>query len=640
MRTWVDGCGSGNVNARTLLQYVWLMRKTMLHIIALALAVVLAAPTVVAAPVAPDGAVRVAESWRGGAARHLGRGAGVPSGRVRTFSENGTNLFHLVALKGGGFVAVPADDDFPGVMAFSPSGELPAEDDGGPLWAMLAADGGAAVGGSGGANPSRRRSRDRARPSRPRLKAVEATVAPAKTAVRAYATSGVSSIGDVRVAPLVKSKWNQGSVGDKTVYNFFTPSNYVCGCVATAMAQLMRFHRFPAASVTPQTFTCYVGSINSPVSLTMKGGVYDWDSMPLKPTSSITDAQREMIGRLCYDAGVSARMTYSSSGSGTVLPFVLEPLKSVFGYASADSYMVSGTLNANEIKAAILANLDAGYPVLLGIDDNGSNGHAIVADGYGYEGETLWCHLNMGWSGSSDLWYALPDMKTSNYSFNAVNSVVYNVFPTGSGEIVSGRVTDEDGNPLEGATVSAVVTYTERTWVGRQWKTVTVTNEVLAATTSATGIYSVLVPTNRTYSVSVSATYGDGASSAVATTNSPNSSPFDLDWETRSYYYSPSGLSVGNSWGNDLTVTAAEGEAAAVTSFSAASLDSTDGFSLSFSGTGGAKYEVQYATNLVDGSWSPATNILLAPAGSTTIFLPVGDDPAGFWRIVPAHTGL
>lgn len=132
------------------------------------------------------------------------------------------------------------------------------------------------------------------------------------------------------------------------------------------------------------------------------------------------------------------------------------------------------------------------------------------------------------------------------------------------------------------------------------------------------------------------ATYGEGVSASATATTTACRSPFNLNWETGGYSYSNLGLSIGNSWGNDLTIAAANGAAADVTSFAAASLDGADGFSLSFSGTGGAKYEVQYATNLVNGSWSPTTNILLAPAGSTTIFLPIGDDPAGFWRVVPA----
>ena len=352
----------------------------------------------------------------------MGRHAGAPTGRLRTFSEGGTNLFHLVELSGGGFVAIAADDIRASVMAFSPTGTLPENDDGGPFWALLAGDSAAAAGLP--TPPKRRRGRG---VTRRRLTAMEhVAAAPSRTggggAKRVLASnSGVSTIADVRVEPLVETQWNQRGVGGKYVYNYFTPNHWYCGCVATAMAQLMRYHRFPSTSVPAQTFNCYTNY--GAISLSMIGGVYDWDSMPAVPTASATDAEREAIGHICYDAGVSVRMQYASGGSGAFGCFAHDPLVNVFGYASAESHFPADASapSSSELQNAILANLDAGCPVLLAITAPGSSGqdagHMIVADGYGYEGETLWCHLNMGWSGSCDLWYAIPDMNTGTYAF-------------------------------------------------------------------------------------------------------------------------------------------------------------------------------------------------------------------------------
>ena len=52
----------------------------------------------------------------------------------------------------------------------------------------------------------------------------------------------ISSIGDIRVPALMSSTWGQSTVGSLNTWNYYTPNNWVCGCVATAMAQLMRFH--------------------------------------------------------------------------------------------------------------------------------------------------------------------------------------------------------------------------------------------------------------------------------------------------------------------------------------------------------------------------------------------------------------
>ena len=509
----------------------------------------LAAAVSMAAPVDSDGALRTAAAWRGRSARPLDRRAGAPTGRTRTFSEGGTDLFHLVELSGGGFVAVAADDSRASVMAFSPSGELPEEDDGGPLWTLLAGDSATAA---GSATPRRRRGRG---VPRARLEATERVAPPPASAgtgtVRRQTASGVASVSDVRVAPLVETKWNQLRVGSKYVYNYYTPNHWYCGCVATAMAQLMRYHRFPTASVAAQTFTCYTNA--GSIALSMVGGTYDWASMPAVPTSSISDAQREAIGRLCYDAGVSVRMQYTNGGSGAFGCFAHDPLATVFGYANAESYFPADATapTASELQNSILANLDAACPVMLAITAPGSSGqdagHMILADGYGYEGGTLWCHLNMGWSGSSDLWYAVPDMDTGTYAFSTVDAVVYNVFPTKTGQLVTGRVTDTDGKPLGGATVTS--SYTSG------WPANTV--YTVQSETNASGLYAVLIPAPRRGSrpVTVSAAYrGTSSTGSAQTSISASSSPYNINWEEGRYSYASGGLVIGNSWGNNLVI--------------------------------------------------------------------------------------
>ena len=499
---------------------------------------------IAAAPVPAEKALERAEAWF---ARMGAHGRRFASGRARTCSEDGTNLFHLVALEGGGFVTVAADDARPPIMGFSASDELPTPGDGNPLWDLLGED--AAVGGSDKSVASPRRRRRGTR----RYVVRDVTIARARQAAgqvaKATASARITSesgLDDVRVSPLVQSKWDQKYVSGKATYNYYTPYNWYCGCVATALAQLMRFHCYPTASVTAQTFTCYTNEVA--VSLTMKGGVYDWNSMPLVPNASITDAQREAIGRICYDAGVAMRMQYASDGSGA-LPFEYDSLRNVFSFANAHSYLAASettSLADSEIRAGILANLDAGYPVLLGINTaSGNAGHAILADGYGYADGTLYCHLNMGWSGSYNYWYALPSITASGYSFTAVSSVNYNVFPDHTGELVTGRVTDTSGKPLAGAAVNASMSYRQG------FRTYTVTTNVL---TSAKGIYFLFAPANRSCTVTLAATYRGESSTNVTTHTSASTSPSSVDYTTGNCQIPRTGLAIGNSWGNDFVI--------------------------------------------------------------------------------------
>ena len=214
---------------------------------------------------------------------------------------------------------------------------------------------------------------------------------------------GLPAISDVRVAPLLQTKWNQRteSGGDHLCYNIYTPSNYPCGCVATAFAQIMRFWGFPTTGVGTATFNILVD--NTAVTRSLRGGddaggAYLWSSMDVGP--SVPElSHREAIGRLTHDAGISVNMSYKSGGSGTDTLKIADAFKDTFGYSSAvKGYNSLNNLDAAERNHMANSNLDAGYPVAFGITGI-AGGHAIVGDGYGYNTSTMYTHLNMGWGG-------------------------------------------------------------------------------------------------------------------------------------------------------------------------------------------------------------------------------------------------
>jgi hypothetical protein len=87
-------------------------------------------------------------------------------------------------------------------------------------------------------------------------------------------------------------------------------------------------------------------------------------------------------------------------------------------------------------------------------NENSNTGHAVLCDGYGYNYSTLYHHLNMGWNGIDDAWYNLPVIDADT-GFNAITSCLYNIYTSGSGEIISGRVFDSEDNPVPNAVVFA-----------------------------------------------------------------------------------------------------------------------------------------------------------------------------------------
>ncbi|MFC1739688.1 C10 family peptidase [Planctomycetota bacterium] len=400
-----------------------------------------------AKPVSDTEAVNMVRGWLKADAQPLGTRLGRDIESVQTFSdENGQGLYYVIYLQPAGFVIVPADDMVEPIIAFAQKGAY----DPSPqksLGALVESDVPARI--------------DAVRQLRQQIEGkAQATLGPDRirnlqsiglkaqdkwTQLTDYAdkmgTLGISSVSDPRVGPLTQSTWGQGNVegysNTDACYNYYTPpgpdgssDNWPCGCVATSMAQTMRYHEYAA-------------------------GGYVWAHMPLQPEIGvITLTERQTIGDFCFDIAESVNTSYGSGGSSAYLSDASEELRYTFGYSnSIHIYNASGIMSY--LDDMVNPNLDASHPVILGIDGP-YGGHAVVCDGYGYNASTLYHHLNMGWDGREDAWYDLPNIDSSPYNFTAVEDCTYNIFTTGSGEIISGRVTDDtSGDPISDVTVTA-----------------------------------------------------------------------------------------------------------------------------------------------------------------------------------------
>ena len=507
-----------------------------------------------AVPVSVDEAARAARAWvfRGGT---LGARLGDVVERATTQTLPSGAKVHAVQMRGGGAVFLSSDTELAPVIAFtSDDADYSEIDPKSPLWALLCRDArarGAAVrqavtaSASGGASAA--------------ASASGSAASRQWAALLSEGAAHVSRPGDLRAGPLVQSTWDQGAVGGKDCYNRYTPvlsdgARAVCGCVATAMAQVMRCHEYPTAARSPVTRRCYVeaasrGNPAAVTNLTTQAGVYDWASMPLKPTASITDAEREAIGKLTSDAGISVYMSYdlaSKGGSGSFLLNVAKALMEVFGYANAAYYTADKDVSANAgvMKRAMFSNFDAGYPVVMGI--SGDGGHAIVGDGYGYNDGVPYVHLNMGWSGACDFWYNLPDIDAGIYHFTVFDDLVFNIFPT-EGErdaTLAGRVTDDAGDAVSGASV----------------RVRTADAEVAGTQTDANGVWGVRLPSGL-YEVVVAAAGCPIETRQVTVAATSTAKVTYSGWIgngswLEEYKDVPTVQSAGNVWGTDVTLTA------------------------------------------------------------------------------------
>jgi len=237
-----------------------------------------------------------------------------------------------------------------------------------------------------------------------------------------------------------------------------------------------------------------------PQELTIEGGSYDWDMMPLVPEAiALSQEQRTALGKLTSDMGISCGMNYTAEYSGAGAYMIAHALTNVFGYANATAVQYGTDLTSfPQLRRAILSNLDAKLPVVLSIKKTGATiigpeiGHAVIADGYGYHsGNTLYLHFNMGWSGSCDVWYAPPAMTADGQEFNQLNGFVYNIYTNNvpDGVICSGRILTSNGAPVANAKV-----------VARLASAATSTAPAYTSTSDANGIYALIVPPG-TYNV-------------------------------------------------------------------------------------------------------------------------------------------
>jgi len=402
-------------------------------------------------------AEKAVSGWLRADVRPLQTNLGQRPRGVQTFADQaGEPIYYVVHLEPCGFVIVSADDDVEPIIAFSDGGNYdPSVEN--PLGALVTGDMNARMAAV------RARRSQRTRPERPQTSGPREKwnklMDLADASEGGFSTMSLATTpADVRVEPLLQTQWGQQDVCGNLCYNFFTPGSYRTGCVATAMAQLMRYHQYPTDPIGQQPFTIRKDNSKEYWKYTYgsdgKGAAYKWNRTPLAPDCPTTEYERSMIGVLCYDAAISVNTHFTNSSSQADTLKSKDALVETFGFANAvKAYNSGADIGGDALIEMINPNLDAKAPVILGL--TGSSGHAVICDGYGYNSSTLYHHLNMGWEDLYDAWYNLPNVD-SNPAYSSVYKCVYNIRTTGvGGEYVSGRVCDFKGRPIPNPTVYA-----------------------------------------------------------------------------------------------------------------------------------------------------------------------------------------
>lgn len=235
------------------------------------------------------------------------------------------------------------------------------------------------------------------------------------------------------IEPLIETEWGQG-----IPYNSLAPvidgSHAATGCVATALAQVMYYHRWPLQGSGSNSYT--VRSTGEKLSANFSNSTYEWNEMLASYDYDSPEAAKSAVAQLMYDCGVATDMQYNVPESSAQAVSIPKAMVDYFGYDAGLYYADRNYYDIDEWNRFVYDQLVNYGPVQYsGQSDNG--GHSFVCDGYSHDG---YFHINWGWNGASNGYYLLtalsPDEQgegSAGEGYNFEQSIIANVKPAEEG---------------------------------------------------------------------------------------------------------------------------------------------------------------------------------------------------------------
>lgn len=208
------------------------------------------------------------------------------------------------------------------------------------------------------------------------------------------------------VAPMLTTAWAQ-----ERPFNNLCPSTGgfwgstpQTGCVATAMAQIMKYYNYPAQGKGKGQYSTD-GQTFSTVSIKTK---YDWANMRDRYSFNYSETEANAVAELMRDCGYASSMIYTDQGSGTNLYEAAHGLAINMQYDSLSlKVMTRDYYRDDEWVKAIRDEMAANRPILYTGVDLERMGHAFVFDGMDNRG---FVHVNWGWSGTANGYFDISTL--------------------------------------------------------------------------------------------------------------------------------------------------------------------------------------------------------------------------------------
>ena len=297
------------------------------------------------------------------------------------------NKFYLFNISSGGFIIVSADDTAYPILGYSTTNSLDSKNipSNVKAWLDLYAD--------------------------EINYATDSGLVQSEEIKKQWANIESYSNAAVIVSPLILTRWNQSPY-----YNDLCPMDNaknertVTGCVATAMAQVLKYWEYPINGNGYHSYTHTHGQQSADFANT----TYDWNNMPLELISTSSDTEKATIAQLMYHCGVSVEMDYGIASTGGSGAFTISSksnsthcaeyaLREYWGYKPTLQGLQKSKYSDSDWKKMLKDDLKAGRPIIYSGKGDGG-GHCFVCDGYD---EDEYFHFNWGWGGLYDGFFKL-----------------------------------------------------------------------------------------------------------------------------------------------------------------------------------------------------------------------------------------
>ncbi|MCD7973177.1 MAG: thiol protease/hemagglutinin PrtT [Candidatus Azobacteroides sp.] len=230
------------------------------------------------------------------------------------------------------------------------------------------------------------------------------------------------------VQPLILTQWNQNDP-----YNRLCPNNYLTGCIATTMSQIMNYYKYPdkGTGIIPSYITATEKIPIAAIDFSQEND-YDWSNMTNTYSETSREIEIQAVATLMRHTAASVTTDFLSDASAATMS---SPARSWIKYFDYDASLTAKQrifYSDTEWEEMLKHEIANHRPVFYsGLRPTVAVGHAFICDGYDDAGLF---HFNWGWGGTLDGYFLTTALNLNGDSYNRGQMIIINIFPNEGNE--------------------------------------------------------------------------------------------------------------------------------------------------------------------------------------------------------------